>query len=311
MSEAVDIVEQAFCALSDGSAYVPNRIQIEVPDQNGTTLFMPGYVKTMGEMAIKVVSVYPDNPTLGIPCINALVMLLDTKTGRVKAILDGTVLTGLRTGAAGGVGTKLLARRDAESFAVFGAGIQGRHQLEAVEAVRSIKDVRVFDPIREAAERFVEEMQGKSQAELRVASTPADAVRGVDVISTTTTSAIPVFDDADVGPGTHINAVGVYKPHMHEIPSATVARARIAVDSREDCREEAGDLLIPIKEGLREKDEIWPEIGEISLGDKTGRENDEEITLFKTVGVAVQDVLMAAAVYERAVSLGIGQEVDL
>ena len=262
-------------------------------------------------MAMKVVSVYPDNPADGIPSINALLMLLDTKTGKVKAILDGTILTGLRTGAAGGVGTRLLAREDAESLAIFGVGVQGRFQFEAVHAVRNIKEVRVYDPNPEASEKFAMEMRQKTQARIMVVSSPSEAVENIDIISTTTTSKTPVFNDADIAPGTHINAVGVYKPHMHEIPPATVARARIAVDSREACLEEAGDLLITIKQGLMEESDIWTEIGEISNNGKPGRENEQEITLFKTVGVAVQDVLSAAAVYEKALSHGIGQEIDL
>ncbi len=192
MAEAVDIVEQAFAALSEGAAYAPNRIQIEVPEHNGTTLFMPGFLRTKSEMAMKVVSVYPDNPAAGIPSINALLMLLDTKTGKVKAILDGTVLTGLRTGAAGGVGTRLLAREDAESLAIFGVGVQGRFQFEAVHAVRNIKEVRVYDPIPEASERFALEMRQKTQARIIVASSPAEAVENIDIISTTTTSVLPV-----------------------------------------------------------------------------------------------------------------------
>lgn len=311
MAEVVDIVEGAFAALSDGTAHVPNRIQIEVPDHNGTTLFMPGFLKTKNEMAIKVVSVYPDNPKRGMPSINALVMVMDTETGTVKAIIDGTVLTGMRTGAAGGVGTRLLARQNAETLAIFGAGIQGRYQFEATLAVRDIREVRVYDPIREASERFVSDLKQQTQTRITVASSPSEAIHNSDIICTTTTSDKPVFDDADVAPGTHINAVGIYKPHMHEIPPETVARARIAVDSREACLEEAGDLLIPVAMGLRPKNETWTEIGEISNGSKTGRESDTEITLFKTVGVSVQDVMAAAAVYKNATDRGIGQTIDL
>jgi len=311
MREAVEAMKRAFAQLSRGQAQVPLRVALPVERHKGVTLFMPGYLAADDRMAVKIVSVFNDNPAKGLPLIHALVVVVDAETGAPTAVMDGTYLTALRTGAASGAATDLLAREDARVAAIFGAGVQGRTQLEAVCAVRPIEAAWVYDVDPKRAATYAEEMAGRLGIPIRVASTPAEAVRAADVICTATTATAPVFDDADVRPGTHINAIGAYTPQMQEVPAETVVRAKVVIDHREASLAEAGDLIIPLQQGLITEDHIWAELGEIAAGLKPGRTDPEEITLFKSVGVAVQDVAAAAAVLEAAERLGLGVEVPL
>lgn len=311
MRQAIDAIKGAFRQLSVGQADVPLRTALEVPPCNGVTLFMPAYLATDHEMAVKIVSVFNENPDKGLPLIHALVVVVDAETGAPAAVMDGTYLTALRTGAASGAATDLLAREDAQVVAIFGAGAQGRSQLEGVCAVRPIEEVWVYDIAARRASTYAKEMSERLLLPVRVADTPGDAVRPADVICTATTSSSPVFDDADVRPGTHVNAIGAYTPEMQEIPPETILRAKVVIDHREASLAEAGDLLIPLQQGLMSEDHIYAELGEIVAGDKSGRETSEEITLFKSVGVAVQDVAAAGAVLEAARRLDLGTEVAL
>jgi len=311
MRQAIEAMKRAFAQLSTGQANVPLRVPLQVPRHNGVTLFMPAYLAADDQMAIKIVSVFNDNPAQGLPLIHALVVVVDATTGTPAAVMDGTYLTALRTGAASGAATDLLARPDASTAAVFGAGAQGRTQLEAVCAVRSIREAWVYDVTPKQAAAYADEMSRSLSLPVRVAGTPAEAVRQADVICTATTSSTPVFNDADVRPGTHINAVGAYTPQMQEVPAETVLRARVVIDHREASLAEAGDLLIPLQRGLMTQAHIYAELGEIAAGRKPGRASAEEITLFKSVGVAVQDVAAASAVLEAARRLNLGTEVAL
>ncbi len=300
MRDAIEAMKRAFKQLYLGKATVPARIHIDVPEHNGTTLFMPGYLNEDKNIAVKIVSVFADNPEKNLPVINAIVVIIDAETGIAQAILDGTYLTAIRTGAAAGAATDFLAREDASRAAIFGAGPQGRTQLEAMCAVRPIRQVWVFDISPEASQSFAREMAQKTAATIQVARNPSEAVANADIICTATNSAHPVFNDRDIRPGTHINAVGVYKPHMQEVPADTVKRARIVVDSREASMGEAGDLLLPIKQGIITQEHIYAELGEVVAGTKPGRTSEEEITLFKSVGIAVQDAAAASAVLTKA-----------
>ena len=311
MAEAIKAVKAAFAQLSTGRADVPLRVALEVPRHNGVTLFMPAYLTAGDQMAVKIVSVFSDNPAKGLPLIHALVAVVDATTGEPVAVMDGTYLTALRTGAASGAATDLLARQETSTAAIFGAGVQGRTQLEAVCAVRPIEKAWVYDVSPQQAATFAAEMTQRLSLPVEVAGTPAEAVRHADVICTATTATSPVFDDADVRPGTHINAVGAYTPHMQEIPVETVLRAKVVIDHRESSLAEAGDLIIPLQQGRMTEGHIYAELGEISAGVKPGRTSAEEITLFKSVGVAVQDVAAASAVLKAARRLGLGTDVSL
>ena len=313
MREAIEIVKGAFAQLSAGKAVAPLRTQLAVDRHEGVTLFMPAYLSESDDLGVKIVSVFPRNLEMGLPTIFAVVVVVEASTGRPVAVMDGTYLTALRTGAASGAATDLLARQDVRVAAIFGAGVQARTQLLAVCEVRDIERAWVYDVNPQVAERYAQEMAGKGRvpADLRVASSPAEAAREADVICTATTSGAPVFADEDLKPGVHINAVGSFTPEMQEVPDETVGRARLVVGSREGCLSETGDLIIPIQKGLITEDHIYAELGEIAAGAKPGRNNAEEITLFKSVGNAVQDVSVARRVMEEARRLGLGVEVEL
>jgi len=314
MAEAIEAVKEAYVQLSTGQAVVPLRTPVPVERRNAVTLFMPAYLAASDAMATKIVSVFPENPGKGLPLIHAAVIVIDAETGRPLALLDGTYLTALRTGAASGIATDLLSRQDARTVAIFGAGAQARTQLEAVCTVRDIERAWVYDPDRDAADAYVKEMSARGApipSDIRIASSPREAVRDADVICTATVSSTPVFDDADLKLGTHVNGIGSYTPEMQEVPAETVVRAKIVVDARSASLAEAGDLIIPLRSGLLSEDDIYGEIGEVAAGNLAGRTSPSEITFFKSVGVAVQDVAVAHLALRRAAALDVGNIVEL
>jgi alanine dehydrogenase len=314
MAEAIQAVREAYIQLSAGQAVVPLRTPVPVQKRDGVTLFMPAYLAASDALGAKIVSVFSGNPARGLPLIHAVVLVLDAETGCPQAIMDGTYLTALRTGAASGVATDLLARPDARVAAIFGAGAQARTQLEAVCTVRSIDKAWVYDAVPERAAAYVEEMKRRGQpipSAILVASSPSQAVREADVVCTATTSTTPVFDDADLKPGVHINGIGAYTPEMQEVPAETVSRARVVVDSRSASLAEAGDLIIPLQKGLIGEADIQGEIGDVAASQIPGRQSAEEVTFFKSVGVAVQDVAVATLILRRSGELGLGIEVEL
>lgn len=314
MADAIQAVQEAYVELSAGRAVAPLRTPVPVEKQGGVTLFMPAYLGRSDALGAKIVSVFPRNPEHSLPTIHAIVVVVDAATGMPLAVMDGTYLTALRTGAASGVATALLARADARVAAIFGAGAQARTQLEAVCTVRSIESVWAYDVSAAAVGRYVEEMKrrGKPIPErIEAAQSPKQAVEAADVICTATTSSRPVFDDGDLKPGVHVNGIGAYTPEMQEVPAATVTRSKVVVDSRSASLVEAGDLIIPLKQGLIDEGHIHGEIGEVAAGKIPGRTSPEEVTFFKSVGVAVQDIAVAELALRRAAEMGLGQEVEL
>lgn len=304
MKAAIAAMGNAFCQLSSGEAQVPLRVNMPVPDHQGTALFMPAYLPAAAQFGLKVVSVYKENPNCGLPMIDALVMVMDACTGRPQAVLDGEHLTALRTGAASGLATDLLARPDASSVFLFGAGVQARTQLEAVCAVRPITRAWVYDAASDRAEDFAKTMT--AQLDFPVSQAAPDAVAQADVICTATSATSPVFADADLKPGVHINGIGSYTPQMREVPPETVLRATVVVDQREACLAEAGDLRQVLDAGLIDASHIHAELGEIVSGEKKGREHADQITFFKSVGNAVQDLAVASLVLAEAEKRGLG-----
>ncbi len=311
MSDAVEIMKSAYAALSQGEAVLPLRTPIEIPQHHGTALFMPSYLPSLDRLGLKVVTLFDNNSERGLPRLQSIVLLLDGTTGVPLAVLDGATLTAIRTGAGAGAATDLLARKNATVATIFGAGVQGRTQLEAVCCVRTIRQAWVVDPNLEAARQFAEQMTERLKCTVVVATDPAEAVRQADIICTATVSGTPVFNDQHVGPGTHINAIGSYKPHVQEIPAATVARATIVVDHRASAMDEAGDLIVPLQQGLISEQQLQVELGDIVCGRQPGRTNDHDITFFKSVGVGIQDLTAATFVYDRALQLGLGVEAPL
>lgn len=311
MAEAVAVMKSAFAALSAGEAVVPLRSGIEVPQRQGKLLLMPCYQPAADILSLKSLTVYDGNPARGLPRIHALVTLYDGSTGQPLAIMDGASLTALRTGAASGAATDLLARRDASAVAILGAGAQGRTQLLAVCAVRPITKAWVFDADPMAAEAYASQMGTASGVSVVATASAAEAVREADIICAASSAKTPVFSDADLKAGVHINGVGSYHPTMQEIPAETVRRARVVVDHRESALAEAGDLLVPIQQGCYSADRIAAELGEIVNGSKPGRTSPHEITFFKSVGVAIQDLAAANRILNNARHLGLGTTVEL
>ncbi|MBN2117514.1 MAG: hypothetical protein JW730_13135 [Anaerolineales bacterium] len=312
MNEAIAAMKNAYAALSSGTAVVPLRTRLPLPNSEALSLFMPAYVHSAEDqaLAIKVVSLFPANPARGLAYIQAAVLAFDPETGQAIALLEGSSLTAIRTGAAGGAAIDLLARKGSKVVAVVGAGAQGRTQLEAACAARKIETAFIFDADREKARAFAEEMKKGVIQDIRVAESAREAIENADIICTATTSTTPVFADRDVKAGTHISAVGSYTPEMQEIPAETLQRAKIFVDARLAALEEAGDLIQPIRAGLFDESHICGELGEVVLGRIPGRGSDEEITCFKSVGIAVQDALAAQVALNNARKMKIGTEVD-
>ena len=311
MKDAIETMKEAFRELSAGRVKMPTRAHIDISACDGTALFMPSYADYFGKICVKVVNVFNANPKRGLPSIQGVICLLDGETGSPLAILNGTFLTALRTGAASGAATDLLARSDANTAAVIGAGVQGRMQLEAMCAVRSIKKVWIYDIAKEVAAQFAKKMSVALAIEVVVAESSRDALQCADIVCTATVSSTPVFADAEIAPGVHINAVGSYKPDVQEIPEKTVLRSLLVVDHRESALQEAGDLLIPIKRGYMQETHIHAELGEIIAGEVIGRTSDQDVTLFKSVGIAVQDLAAATRVLEQAEIQGFGKMVQL
>lgn len=311
MPVAIDAVAAAFAQLSAGHANVPIRTPIAQERFQSHTFFMPAHLAQSNALGMKVVSVFPQNAQHGLPVIHALVVVLDAETGRPLAAMDGTYLTALRTGAASGVATQALARSDARVLALFGAGAQAPGQIAAVCAVRPIERVLIVNRSRARAEALIATLQAQGvQAELQIASSAAAALHEADVVCCATSATTPLFDDQDVRPGTHINGVGSFTPAMAEVPVATVGRARVFVDQRAAAWSEAGDLINARAAHVLTEDDTT-EIGAVLAGMAAGRTSDKEITFFKSVGNAVQDVAVAQRALAEAERMGLGVEVAL
>lgn len=314
MPDAIELMKQAFAELSAGRTVSPLRTVIPLPDREADALFMPAYVPAMDALGLKSVNVFRNNPAAGLPAIHALVMLVDTATGQPMAIMDGAYLTALRTGAVSGAAADLLARPDSHVLTVIGAGAQGVTQIAAVCAVRPIERVIAVDVNDAALERLTAGIAQDWPDLAGLVETSKDAslaVRISDIVCTATTSRTPVFSDADLKPGTHVSGVGAYTPQMQEVPAETVARATVVVDAIDAALEEGGDLIIPLHQGLVDRAHFARELGMLVNGDATGRTSDEEITFFKSVGNAVQDMVVGKRAVERAREQGLGIEIDL
>jgi ornithine cyclodeaminase len=307
MRGAIDAMREAFGALADGRAEVPMRLALET--RHGVTLFMPAHLESDGGIAgAKVVSVNPGNAASGLPVIHAVVLALDPVTGQARALMDGTWLTALRTGAVGGLAADLMARDDAKVVAIFGAGVQARTQLEAVRCVRDVSEVRVVSRSATRGDAFVAELEGVAAHRVDDAD---EAIAGADIVIAATSSTVPVFDGSKIEPGTHVTGVGSFTTEMREVDTELVRRARVIVDQREAILAEAGDIVGPIRDGTVDASVMVGEIGDVVLGRVVGRTSPEEVTFFKSVGNAVQDVSVAARVLARAERDGLGVLVEI
>lgn len=310
MSVAVGLMREAFAWISSGESVVPQRLSMEMERDKSRSLMMPAYSAVLQRYAAKVVTLSDDNPKRNLPFIHGLLLLFDSATGVPLALMNAEYITVLRTGAASGVATDLLARADAGVAMIFGAGAQARSQLAGIASVRRLDRVLVYSPLTAQTERFCNEMQSKYTFDILAAESP-HKVSDADIVCAATTAEQPVFEDADLKSGVHINGIGSYKPSTREIPSETIKRSKIVVDSRSAALAEAGDLVIPMKDGLINNSHIYAELGEILLGQKPPRMDSTEITVFKSVGNAVQDLAVAAYAARIADHDGVGKIVDI
>lgn len=309
---ALRAAREAFAALGGGTARVPRRIHLETP--HGVSLVMPAFGEAGDAVGVKIVNVTPANSERGLPTVQGLVLLFDEATGTPRALLEGTYLTQVRTGAAIGLAADLLARPDAETVALFGAGATARTSLWAIQAVRAIREVRVCQPHPERFPAFAQDLRdllGADCPALRRVSDPREAIRGADIVVTATTASTPVFPGEALEPGSFVGALGAYRPDTRELDTATIQRSRLIVDSRESALAEAGDVVIPLREGAIDPTHLTAELGEVLLGQAPGRESPDDIVVFKSVGNAIQDLTLAVLAYRSARESGVGSDIDL
>jgi len=315
MRDCIQVMRDALASLARGKALVPLRMVMRMPDASGFLGVMPGQIGPdegrQGALGMKAVSVFPGNARRGIDTHQGAVLLFETDTGRLSALMDGATITAIRTAAVSGVATDLLARQEAAELAILGAGVQARTHLEAIATVRPLRRVRVWSRNPEHAVDLVKDSAGRYDASIDAMPTAEAAVRGADVVATVTASPEPLLERSWVKEGAHLNAVGSSIPTTREIDTATMAAARLFVDRRESALNEAGDVLIAMREGAFTADHIQAELGEVIIGTDPGRRSAAELTLFKSLGLAVEDVAAAAFILKRAQQTGAGQTVRM
>ena len=311
MEDTIGLMEAALRAFSTGGVVQPVRTAVPVQPHAGFLALMPAYLTAQEALGAKAVTFFPRNADRGLPTHLAIVLLWDNATGALLAMIDGRLITEMRTAATSAVATKALALPEAVNLGILGAGVQARSHVEALRLVRPIERVRVWSRTAERARAFAEEMTQHHRIPIQAAAMPEEAVRGAQIIVTATSSQTPVLKGEWVAPGTHINAVGAPRPDWREMDGPLVARASLFVDSRAGALVESGDVLLAIREGAITETHIGGEIGEVLAGTIPGRRTAEEITLFKSLGMAVEDVATARWVYQRAQAQGIGQHIEM
>ncbi len=311
MPDLISAMEGAVVAYSAGQVTQPVRTVLEVGPDRAYFGLMPAALDGLSAVGAKLVTVWPRNHERGLPSHLATIVLLDHETGAIAALLDGRYITEARTAAVSAVSAGHLARKDARVLAILGSGVQARSHLEALRLVRDLTEVRVWSPKVAHRETFAREMSAASGLPVQAVISPGAAVRDADLVVLATSSRTPVLDADDVSAGAHVMAVGACRPDQREMPTALVARARVYVDSRAGALQESGDLLIPIAEGAFTAGHIVAEIGEVVTGRAPGRLSRGDVTIFKSLGMAVEDVVAARLVEERARAGGVGQTFEV
>jgi ornithine cyclodeaminase/alanine dehydrogenase-like protein (mu-crystallin family) len=306
-----DLIAAMQAALEEFSAKrveQPLRTVLEVGPQHAFFGVMPAFIPATGALGTKLVTVFGSNASVGLPSHLATIVLLDSSTGQLRAFLDGRYITEARTAAVSAVSSRLLARGAASTLAIIGSGVQARSHLEAMTHVHQLEDIRAWSPHSDHLRAFIDEMQPATSAPLRAASSAEEAVKGADVVVLVSAAREPVVRSEWIADGTHLCAVGACRPDQREMDSALVSRARLFVDSRTAAVVEAGDIVIPIKEGAIRPSHIVGELGELAAGRIAGRESETQVTLFKSLGMAVEDVAAAHLALGRATERGLGRE---
>lgn len=311
MADLIAAMEGALVRFSSGEVLQPVRSVLTVGPQQAYFGLMPAYVGAAGQLGAKIVTVFGDNATRGLPSHLATILLLDADTGALVALMDGRYITEARTAAVSAVSVRHMARAEASTLAILGTGVQARSHLEALALVRPLRDVRVWSPKAASRERFVADMSGHVPAVITAAGSAEAAVRGADVVVLVTSSPTPVVDDAWVAPGAHVISVGACRPTQREMAPALVARGYLVVDSRAAALVESGDVVQGISEGRFTAAHVAGELGEVAAGRVPGRRDAAEVTIFKSLGMAVEDVVAADLVLQRARMAGAGTELVL
>ena len=312
MPKAIDVVEAAFAELAHDTAEMPPRTVMIDPAVGGWIAYMPAYIKTSGSLGIKAVTVYKDNPSkFDLPTTIGTILVQDNQTGEVVAAMDGGYLTAVRTGAVSGVATRHMARSDSKVGGVLGAGVQARQQAVAIAEASNIETILTFSLDDQASrQEFADWVAEQTGLDTQLAESGEALCREADIVALATTAANPIVSADWWKPGAHINAIGSHAPGVRELDTASIQRARIICDQLEACMTEAGDLQIPVEDGDYAWSSVVGNLGDVVNGDTAGRTSDEEVTLFKSVGLAIQDISCAALVYREAAANGIGQEFD-
>jgi ornithine cyclodeaminase len=311
ISECVELMADALSALARDEVFQPLRTIIRPPGARGLLGLMPAYRSgERGAFGLKAICVFPENPSQGKDAHQGAVTLFNRETGELLALMNASEITAIRTAAVSAVATRLLAREDASELGIIGAGVQARTHLEALACVREIKRARLAARTLSHSQKLAEEMQPRFTFPIEPVETNEAAVRGADLIVTATSSLEPVIQREWISSGAHINAIGTHSPKSREVDSATMAAARIFVDRRESALNESGDYLLAAAEGVVSPESIVGEIGELLLGTKSGRTSRDQITLFKSLGLAIEDVACADFLYRKALNQSVGSWVD-
>ncbi len=311
VEELIRALEKAHIQFSTGKAVMPVRMVVPLPEIKGRITTMPAYLSEDKALGMKVVTYFPENPKQDLPIILAAVFLYSTESGKLLAVMDGTYITAIRTACVSAVATRALANPETPVLGVLGAGVQARAQIRTLCRVRKIREIKVYDLLEKSVRSLKEELEPDVGIKIEAVKTVAEAVRNVDLLVTVTTAREPIVRSEWLKPGVHINAIGSHRPDLREIDGATMRRAKLVVDSHEAVMAECGDILLAIKEGAIGEDHIHAEIGEVLAGKKAGRTSAGEITLYKAVGIAIQDVATAQLVYRKALERKIGVNVEI
>jgi len=311
MPDCIELMADALSALARDEVHQPLRTIVRPPNARGLLGLMPAYrAGERGAFGLKAICVFPENPSQGKDAHQGAVTLFSRETGELLALMNASEITAIRTAAVSAVATRLLAREDACELAIIGAGVQARTHLAAITCVRAIKRARIVARNFEHAQILVDEMQPKFPFPIEAVQKNEEAVRGADLIVTATSSLEPVICHDWISPGAHVNAIGTHSPTSREVDSATMAAARIFVDRRESALNESGDYLLAAKEGVVGPESIVGEIGELLIGTKSGRSSATQITLFKSLGLAIEDVACAEYLYHKARAENVGTWAD-
>lgn len=310
LSEAIRVMHNTFLQLAEGTSVIFPRQKMWLPDKSGALSIMPGHLAPLGRMGLKVISIFPANRDRGLDSHQGGILLFDHHDGRILALLDASAVTAIRTAAVSALATQFLARSNAARLAILGTGVQAATHLEAMRVVRPISEVRIWGPHPEHVRQFVDAMVKRHALPVTQARSPSEAVTASDLVCTTTAARDPILQGSDLEPGMHINAVGSSLPFTRELSAAAVARSRLFVDRKEAALAEAGDIVKAVAEHAVNEDHLVGELTDLVTGSKPGRTQDADITLFKAVGLAAEDVGSAEYIYQKALQEGIGTSVD-